>query len=589
MVDVGPDRFPPLRWDRWSSPFVVFTGKGGVGKTTVAAATALVLADAGRSVLTVSTDPASNLADVFATGAGEDPTPVAGAAGLDIMDLDPQDAAARYRERVIGGLGERLSNEERRVADEALAGACTVEVAAFEAFARLLSDPTLAGGYDHVLFDTAPTGHTLRLLGLPAAWSAYLAAHPEVTATLGPLTGITGQRGSFELAADALRDPAMTTAVVVARPDDASLTEAARTIGELDTLGIRVRHLVVNGVLSRPLPDDATAQAYAHQQQAALDRLPHPLRTLDTSQVPLVAADLVGLDALRSLTTPTGPEPAPDDTTITTATSAPGPVELPGLDDLVSDLARTPTGVVIVTGKGGVGKTTVATRVAVGLARLGHPVHLSTTDPAAGSFDTFVDQPPPTLTIERIDPEVEAERYARQNQRRAAEEGPATVEPAGGPASPCSQELAVFLAFARTLRLGRDRLVVLDTAASGHTLLLLDVTGAFHRQTLATTAQTAGTITTPLMLLQDPAFTRLVLVTLPETTPVNEAADLQDELRQAGIDPYGWVLNGCLSASGTRDPVLAHRAQLEHPHIARVAGTPSARTWITPWEPACPR
>jgi arsenite/tail-anchored protein-transporting ATPase len=252
--------------------------------------------------------------------------------------------------------------------------------------------------------------------------------------------------------------------------------------------------------------------------------------------------------------------------------------------DVLEGLARRQ--MVVVTGKGGVGKTTIAAQLAVGLARLGHPVQLSTTDPAAGSFDSFLDDQPANLSVDRIDPAVEAERYAHQNQRPADNQPATTIEPVGGPASPCSQELAVFLAFARTIRLGRDRLVVLDTAASGHTLLLLDVTGAFHRQTLATTVDVAGTVTTPLMLLQDSTFTRLVLVTLPETTPVNEASDLQDSLRRAGIDPFGWVVNACISATGTRDPVLARRAQLELPHIARVADQLAARIWITAWDPA---
>jgi arsenite/tail-anchored protein-transporting ATPase len=583
----GPDgAFPPLPWDRWSSPFVVFTGKGGVGKTTVAAATAVALADAGHSVLTISTDPASNLSDVFATAAGDTPTPVTGAAGLHIMDLDPQVAATSYRQRVMAGLGAGLSEDERRAADDALAGACTVEVAAFEAFARTLTDPTMAGRYDHVLFDTAPTGHTLRLLSLPAAWAGYLAAHPEATRALGPLTGISGQRSTFEHAVHALRDPDVTTMVVVAQPDTASLHEAARTLDELDALGMPARHLVINGVLTRPLPGDATARAYAGRQHAALARLPQALRSLDVSQVPLVAIDLVGLDALRTVTAPIQPgaEPAPNYATTTTTERRVDLPELPGVDDLVEDLAAIPRGVVVVTGKGGVGKTTIAARLAAGLARLGHPVHLSTTDPAAGSFDAFVGDKPPTLTIDRIDPAVEAERYAREHPTPDNDQPETQTEAPGGPASPCTQELAVFLAFARTIRLGRDRLVVLDTAASGHTLLLLDVTGAFHRQTLAT-VDVAGTVTTPLMRLQDPRFTRLILVTLPATTPVNEASDLQDELRNAGIDPYGWVINACLSATGTADPVLAHRAQLEHPHITRVTHHLTARTWITPWNP----
>ena len=142
----------------------------------------------------------------------------------------------------------------------------------------------------------------------------------------------------------------------------------------------------------------------------------------------------------------------------------------------------------------------------------------------------------------------------------------------------------MFRAFSHLLTLGRRQHVVVDTAPTGHTLLLLDVTGAFHRQVMqGPAAGVAGRVTTPLMRLQDPAKTRLVIVTLPETTPVAEAAELQEDLRRAGIEPLGWVVNAVLATTGTADPVLHARARLEAGPLHRVAAL-AQRMWFVPWD-----
>ena len=572
-------RLSTLDWGSWRTPFVFFTGKGGVGKTTVASAVAVALADAGRRVLVVSTDPASNLADVFGIVVGPARSAVPGVARLEVMNLDPDVAAAAYRERVIGPYRGVVSEQELREIEEQLAGECTVEVAAFDQFTQLIVHPELTGRYDHVLFDTAPTGHTLRLMNLPSAWSEYIEASPDGASCLGPRSGLQTQRGQYEAAVEGLGDPERTTLVLVSRPETGALREAGRAGAELAAQAISNQRLVVNGLFSEPLAGDPVAEALGQRQRQALESMPATLRGMPAAGVPLVALDLTDVAALRALAsgrTRTAPSPA----------TVPGKeAPLPDLTALVDELAGGGPVAVLVMGKGGVGKTTIAAAIAVSLARRGHEVHLSTTDPAGRLTDVLADDAPEHLTVSRIDPAAELANYTADRLRVAERMDPerrALLEE--DLRSPCTEELAVFHAFSGLLTEARGRFVIVDTAPSGHTLRLLDLTGSYHRQVMQGSTGVHGRITTPLMRLQDPAYTRALIVTLVELTPVSEAAALQDDLRRAGIEPFGWVLNASLTASGTRDPLLLARAALERPQLHRVRDELALRAWMVPWQ-----
>lgn len=580
---------PMMQWSTWKTPFVFFTGKGGVGKTTVAGAAAVALADAGKRVLLVSTDPASNLDDLLGARVGAVPGPVPGVAGLEAMNLDPEAAAASYRERVIAPYRGVVSEQELHGIEEQLAGECTVEVAAFDRFTQLIVRPELAQRYDHVLFDTAPTGHTLRLMNLPSAWSQYIKTSSAGAGCLGPRSGLQAQREQYQEAVTQLADPARTTLVLVSRPDPGALREAGRAGAELASEGIGNQRLIVNGLLASPAPDDPVARALAVHQRAALDDRPPGLRTLPLAAVPLIAHELIGVPALRALTGEPSPHVSrpPADSAPRASASVPAGGEampLPALDALVEDLGAGPPGAVLVMGKGGVGKTTIAAALAVGLARRGHPVHLSTTDPAGRPGDLFTGEVPPQLTLSRIDPAAELADYTAGRLRAAEHLSPerrALLEE--DLRSPCTQEMAVFRAFSALLSRARRQLVIVDTAPSGHTLRLLDLTGSYHRQVMGDLEHVGGRVTTPLMRLRDPVHTRVLIVTLAEATPVSEAAALQDDLRRAGIEPYGWIINATLTGTGTRDPVLSARAALERPHVHRVREHLAARAWMLPW------
>ncbi|WP_243317436.1 arsenical pump-driving ATPase [Geothrix paludis] len=534
-----------------------FTGKGGVGKTSAACSTAIALADAGKRVLLVSTDPASNLDEVLGTELSGEPQSVSGVPGLRALNIDPEETARAYREGIIAPVRGLLPEAVVASMEEQLSGACTTEIAAFDVFSRLLGDPARTADFDHILFDTAPTGHTLRLLELPAAWSTFIETNVGGNSCLGPLSGLSAQRGLYEAAQAALRDTGRTTLVLVARPDDASLREAERTRIELAHLGLRQVHLILNGLFRAMGSSDLIAAELQAREAQALDHLPEGLRELPRTTVPLLPYGLVGLGALRSMG---GEKGSPR---IEAAGEAVDPSRFDTLEALADRLVAQGKGVVMTMGKGGVGKTTLAARLALRLAGAGFPVTLTTTDPAA-HVEAAAPVRPPTLRVTRIDPERVTERYRAEVLAAAAPDldapGRALLEE--DLRSPCTEEIAVFRAFAETVAQGREGFVIIDTAPTGHTLLLLDAAEAYHREVLRQSSDAPEAVRQLLPRLRDAAFTRILLVTLPEATPIHEAMQLEGDLARAGIRPFAWVVNQSLTPLAVTDPVLkARRAQ----------------------------
>ena len=571
-------------WLGGATRILFFTGKGGVGKTSLACATAVSLARRGKKVLLVSTDPASNLDEVLGVRLSGVPTAVPGAEGLFALNIDPEAAAKRYRDRVIAPYRGILPDASLTSMEEQLSGACTVEIAAFDEFTKLLGDVEATSGFDHMIFDTAPTGHTLRLLKLPAAWAGFLEQNTTGTSCLGPLAGLETQKSLYDASLRALSDSSTTTLVLVSRPERSALTEANRSSLELAEMGVTNQRLFLNGVFVARDRDDSAARALERRGRQAFDEMPADLAKLPRIEVPLLPYAPMGVGNLRMVF---DGKPSPHNETPHRAC----PTCDPGLPfaALLDDLERMGHGVIMTMGKGGVGKTTIAAAIAAELASRGHRVHLSTTDPAAHVAAT-IDGSVPNLLVSRIDPAIETREYTEAVLAKSAphldSQGMALLEE--DLRSPCTEEIAVFSAFARTVAEGENGFVVLDTAPTGHTILLLDAAEAYHREVTRTLSDLPAAVRQLLPRLRDPEYTRVLLVTLPEATPVHEAARLQDDLRRAGIESHAWVINQSFAGDGFRDPVLVERGSREETYITEVRERLAKRFSVVPWEAEAP-
>ena len=567
-----------------------FTGKGGVGKTSVACAAAVRLADMGKQVLLVSTDPASNLDEVLGTPLQHHPAAVPSIPNLFAMNLDPEKSAAEYRERMVGPYRTLLPAAAITSMEEQFSGSCTLEIAAFDEFSRLLGDKSATAQFDHVIFDTAPTGHTLRLLTLPSAWSGFMKSNTTGTSCLGPLAGLQTQQSLYQETVRALSDSATTTLVLVTRAEATAFREAARTSAELRSLGIKNQHLVINAVFRASDSSDPVAVAMEHRSRKAILEVPDALQSFPRTIIPLTAGGVLGIQALRDLgSDPFSAGSYADRSYADVANSeqALSANELPPLmGTMIDDLAKPGHGVILAMGKGGVGKTTVAAAVAVALADRGLQVHLSTTDPAAHIAAAVAGAQAPNLTVSRIDPVAETARYSNEVMANAGaglnESGQALLTE--DLRSPCTEEIAVFRAFADAVAEGTDRIVVLDTAPTGHTVLLLDSALAYHREVTRQTSAVSESVQNLLPRLRDRRFTRVLIVTLPEATPVHEAAQLQRDLRRAEIEPFAWVINQSLSPLPVTDPMLKERQIREAKYIQEVMTTQAPRTVLIPWQ-----
>ncbi|WCC79791.1 arsenical pump-driving ATPase [Cutibacterium equinum] len=551
---------------------IFFTGKGGVGKTSVACATAVELAHCGKRVLLVSTDPASNVGHVFGQTIGNRITPIDAVPGLDALDIDPQQAAEDYRNRIIDPVRAILPPSEIAAITEQLSGSCTVEIASFNEFTNLLADPSRTADYDHVIFDTAPTGHTIRLLQLPGDWTAYLDDGKGDASCLGPMSGLDKAKSTYRAAVEALTDPEVTRLVLVARAQPSSLRETHRTLTELAEIGIQTSHLVINGLLPHADDADPLHRAIVERERAALETMPTSLATLQRDDITLKATTMIGVDALSHMFARDETDHRDDDADIHLP-------EQPGLDRLVDDLADQDHGLVMTMGKGGVGKTTIAAAIATELARRGKKVLLTTSDPATHLAATLAGEVA-GLTVDSIDPDrataAYRERVMAARGSSLDEEGRAAL--AEDLRSPCTEEIAVFQEFSHAVNMARQQFVIMDTAPTGHTLLLMDATGSYHRDVLRHMDSTQRLhATTPLMRLQDPEHTKIIVVTLPDTTPVLEATSLVTDLARADIHPWAWVINNSLAAARPSSALLKSRARHEVEQITTV--TAQAPRW----------
>ncbi|MEX0663105.1 MAG: arsenical pump-driving ATPase [Balneolaceae bacterium] len=566
------------------TPFIFFTGKGGVGKTTMACATAVKMADEGRKTLLISTDPASNLKDVLQADVSDEIQKVEGFDHFDVVNIDPEIAAEEYRDRVMKPLEEIISGEEIAKMREELSGACTTEIAAFDEFARFVSAEDEEKKYDVVIFDTAPTGHTLRLLELPAAWSEFIEKNPQGASCLGPTSALKTSQERYKKVVARLQDATETTVYLVSRPETSALKEAARSSVELDELGLSSQFLLINGYFEPMDESDPIAVKMSESADKAIQNMPEKIRHLDRQIFPLRSYNVLGIEKLRNIFEPLEKV---DQNSLNEPKVEADETLLPDLNKLIDEVTQKDHGLIMLMGKGGVGKTVMASTIALKLAKKGFPVHLTTTDPAAHIQEQFDGRAGEyeNLTIDQINPKEETRRYIEKVMEQKGE----NMDENGRKLlredleSPCTEEVAVFHAFSKAIHEAKRKFVVIDTAPTGHTLLLLDTAGSYHKEVLRKTTFSENKLKTPYMYLQDKDFAKILLVSLAETTPISEAAKLQDDLRRANINPYGWIINQSMAATEVKDPLLRQRAKSEIPLLQKVREKHTDNLFGVPW------
>ena len=552
--------------------YLFFTGKGGVGKTSTACAVAVNLADRGGKVLLISTDPASNLQDVFHRELDGKGVAIDGVPGIVVANLGPEEAAREYRESVVAPYRGKLPASVITNMEEQLSGSCTVEIAAFDQFSNFITNEETSKEYDYIIFDTAPTGHTLRMLQLPSAWSNFITDSTHGASCLGQLAGLGEKQSMYKAAVENLADGAKTTLLLVSRPEETPLLEVERSSRELKELGILNQLLIINGVLMEAT--DVLSQNILAKQQKAMENRPAALKGLETYILPLRSYNILGLENIRAFF-------QQDDFSYGERDGK--SVDLPGMDVLIEDIYNTGKKVIFTMGKGGVGKTTAAATIALALAKRGQKVHLTSTDPAADLEHIISENK--NMTLHKIDEKQELSRYRDEVLRKAretmSEADVAYIEE--DLRSPCTQEIAVFRAFAEVVAQAEDAVVVIDTAPTGHTLLLLDATQSYHKEVQRTKGEIPPAVQQLLPRLRDAGQTEVVIVTLPEATPVFEASRLKDDLARAGIHNKWWIMNQCLSLADTKNPMLLARAAAEKEWLENVRQISGGNFVSIPW------
>lgn len=554
--------------------YLFFTGKGGVGKTSTACATAVNLADQGKKIMLISTDPASNLQDVFNTELNNKGVAIKEVPNLVVANFDPEEAAREYRESVVGPYRGKLPEVVIKNMEEQLSGSCTVEIAAFNEFSSFITDEKAEQEFDHIIFDTAPTGHTLRMLQLPSAWSNFISESTHGASCLGQLAGLESKKEVYKNAVKTLSDKDKTLLILVSRPESSPLKEAERASKELQDIGVNNQILVINGVL-KSHDDNLSAAIYAKQQNALKD-IPENLKVLETYEIPLRPYNVTGLENVRAFL---------KEDNIKYNNEALNAEKFLNLKDIIDDLYNTDKKVIFTMGKGGVGKTTIAAAIALGLARKGKKVHLTTTDPAAHL--NFVLDESYGITLSHIDEKIELEKYKKEVLSKVdenmGEEDIAYLEE--DLRSPCTQEIAVFRAFAEIVERSKNEVVVIDTAPTGHTLLLLDSTQSYHKEIQRSQGDIPESVKMLLPRLRNSNETEIIIVTLAETTPVYEAMRLEEDLNRAGINSKWWVINSSLLATNTSNIILKAKASNEITWINKVNEISEGNFAVIEWKP----
>lgn len=553
--------------------YLFFTGKGGTGKTSTACSIAVNLADKGKKVFLVSTDPASNLQDVFDTELTNKPKDIHGVKNLKVANLDPITSAMEYRESVVGPYRGILPESAIKNMEEQLSGSCTVEIASFNEFSRIITDEQINRENDYIIFDTAPTGHTLRMLMLPSAWSEFIDASKFGASCLGQLSGLGDKKEVYHNAMNVLKDESKTMLFLIARPEDTPLKEAAKSSNELRQIGINNQILILNGMLLE-YDDEISTNIYLKQNEA-LNNIPAILNKIPIYILPLRGYNIIGIDSIRNFITKDYYTDKSEKLICN---------DIKGLKKVIDNIESNNKKIIFTMGKGGTGKTTIASAIALELSNRGKNVVLATTDPA--DHINYTISKKINLDIVKIDENEELEKYKNEVINKAIENGINNEDLEyikEDLRSPCTQEIAVFKAFAKIVDKSENSIVVIDTAPTGHTLLLLDTTQSYNKEIARSQGEVSEEVVKLLPRLKNENETEVIIVTLPETTPVLESTRLMEDLKRAGIYTKWWIINSSIYFTNSKNKILNSRANNEIKWINKVAEISNNNFAVIKW------
>ncbi len=577
--------------------FLFFSGKGGVGKTTMSCATAIHYAKEGKKTLIITTDPASNLADVFEQPIGHKITPIKSVENLAAMELDPDKATNEYKEKTLAPLRDLIPLESFKVLEEQLNSPCTAEMASFDRFTDFVQD----GKFDIVIFDTAPTGHTLRLLELPVEWSGVIEKAAKDNSggqtCIGPAAALAESKAKFDRAISAMRNPDMTTFVFVLRPESTPIYEAKRSISELNKLGINSQEIIVNGVYPEKACDNPFMIARFMKQQQFLhtimEKFPLPAKVVE-----LGSEEIKGIASLTDMSEKLFNNPTIlskynfINKTVDKITTTNGSLQS---NKAITKLLTPLNGqkrVIFFAGKGGVGKTSVSAATALWVAHAGYKTLLLTTDPASHLkqvFDQEVTERPTLVEGEKnlwfthIDAKKAVEEYKENilNEARKKYDANRVIAIEEELNSPCTEEMAIFEKFIEFVARKDFDVIVFDTAPTGHTLRLLEMPVDWNKQleikTFTTTGETEVDKITKsrfkevIDLLQDSDKTTFSFVMYPESTPIEEASRAMTELLSINVPTSLIIANQILAESVVTNDYLRQRKTMQDKYLRIMA------------------
>jgi arsenite-transporting ATPase len=552
--------------------FIFFSGKGGVGKTSMACTTGIYYADLGKRTLIVTTDPAANLSDVFEQEIGHKITKINGIENLFAMEIDSDEATKEYKERSLAPMREFFDEEMLRIAEEQLSGPCTEEMASFDKFIDFMDEDS----FDVIIFDTAPTGHTIRLLELPVDWSRHIEESSKGSGQtcMGPVALIQDNKKKYDKAIGKLRNKEKTDFIFVMQPEQTSLDETIRSSNELKEIGIETGKIIINGLIPKEEAINHFFKSRYNMQQKYLKKAKDVFQNIPIVTMELFDSELKGIDMFRKSS-----------------------AKLYGEKSYSKDIKKLiypqdgKRKNIFFSGKGGVGKTSMACITAVETARKGYKTLLMTTDPAShigevlsvrvGDDISKVDGVENLYAV-KIDQKKATEEYKNSilldaNEKFDENTVKAMEEELN---SPCTEEMAAFQKFIEYVNLEDFEVIVFDTAPTGHTLRLLELPMDWSKQIQLKAGQSAEITEEDkkqkelfdkvIRMMKDKEMTTFAFVMYPEKTPIVEAYRASKELETVGIETQMIIANLIIPEEQAVTPFFKNRRKMQFKYLEEI-------------------